>query len=997
MIKESFWNRFQTDIEDRFSGFKSLMPFRVQEILLVASAYDAFTLEEGGRFTELLLHEYRELNLSFAPHVTQVSTGEEALKLIKSRRYDLVLTMTRLGGMNPKELACSIKKILPEMPVIALSFHPKDLSRLTEQEDHSCIDRFFLWAGDARLLLAIIKNYEDRRNIDHDTQFGEVRAILLIEDSVRFYSSYLPLLYTEVLHQTTALMQEGLNLSHQLLRMRARPKILLAEDYEEAWALFSAYSDYLLGVISDAQFPWQGKKHPAAGLEFIRRIKEVDPHLPAVIQSSDAGVAADAKKLGAGFINKNSRQLLNDIRTFMLDNFGFGDFVFKHPNRTEIARAPDLRSLKQLLKTVPEDSIRYHASRDHFSNWLRARTEFGLASLIRPRKVSEFKSIDELRRYLITTINRFREETQRGIVTDFSRQQFDESSGFVRIGGGSLGGKARGLAFMNSVLYRYGVVDHFPGIKIHVPPTAVIGTDVFDSFLGKDNIGEQVLGDAADEDIKRIFLEHKIPSEIYADLETFLNQVKYPLAVRSSSLLEDSQYQPFAGVYDTYMLANNHPDVHVRLDQLCDAIKLVYASTFFHKAKAYLEATSNRIEEEKMAVIIQQVIGHPHEHYYYPDFSGVAYSTNYYPTVGLKPEEGIASVALGLGKTVVEGRKSLRFSPKRPGNLPQFSTTKDMLDNSQREYFAIDTSHPGAFPKGDLDFNLALLNLEDAERQGTLEPFASVYSRDNDAVYDGIWREGPRLVTFAHILKSNLFPLSEVLDLLLELGTHSMSCPVDIEFAVVLGKKEQGPHQFGFLQIRPMVGSFSGPEVPAQLLAHTDALCKTSSASGNGHIDGLYDLVYVPKSRFDRGKTLAIAQEIGKLNFRLKQEGRPYMLLGPGRWGTADRWLGIPVRWDQINGAQVIVETDFEDLKVIPSQGSHFYQNLISFQVGYLTVNQSSGKGHIDWNWLDAQPAASEGHYLRHLRLDQSLQVFIDGKSGQAVVLKPGADVRQES
>ncbi len=990
-MDELLWDRLRSGGEGRFSGFDNLMPFRVQEILLVASLYDAYTLEEGGRLTELLLSEYRDLNLSFAPQVTRVSDAEEALDLIRARRFDLVLTMTRLRDMEAVDLADSIKSLDPELPVFCLAFNPRELARLAEQAPCSSIDRFFLWTGDVRLLLAIIKNSEDVRNIEHDTRYGDVRTILLVEDSVRFYSAYLPLLYTEVLRQTDALMKEGINLSHKLLRMRARPKILLASTFEEAWEYYHSYSDYLLGVISDARFPWEGELRPDAGGELIRRIKNADPHLPAVLQSTERKNIRTAAEINAGFIHKNSPRLLQDLREFMLANFGFGDFVFRLPTGEEVGRATNLRTLVEALQAVPEESLRHHASLDHFSNWLRARTEFALASLLRPRKVTEFRTVEEIRKYLIEVISRFREETQRGIVADFSRQHFDASADFVRIGGGSLGGKARGLAFMNSVLDRFPIAARFPDVAIMVPPTAVVGTDVFDTFLARKGLREQVLRDVSDDEVIGAMLAAKLPTEIYGDLEAFLQQVRYPLAVRSSSLLEDSQYQPFAGVYSTYMLANNHPDVRVRLDQLCDAIKLVYASTYYQRAKAYLEATNNRVEEEKMAVIIQQVVGRQHGRFNYPDLAGVAHSTNFYPTGGLKPEDGVACVALGMGRTVVEGRKCLRFSPRQPGNLPQFATVKDMLDNSQREFFALDVSDPEAYPRAEEDFNLALLDLENAEEHGTLAAVGSVYSPENDTVYDGINRKGPRLVTFAHMLKSDLLPLAEILQLLLDLGSRCMSCSVEIEFATVLGDRKERPHQFGFLQIRPLADGFAAPDVKPELLTDDGAVCVSTAALGNGRFGGIRDVVYVPRDRFDRGQTVAIAEEIGEVNRTLRQQERPYLLIGPGRWGSADRWLGIPVAWAQISGARVIVESDLPDFKITPSQGTHFFQNLTSFQVGYLTVNQTEAGCRLDWDWFDALPAVAETRFLRHVRLDRPLRVLIDGRTGRGVVLKPEA------
>jgi hypothetical protein len=973
----------------QFTGFQHLMPHRMQEILLVASMYDAFTLEEGGRLTELLLNEYRQLNLSFPPRVTRASTGEEALKLTAVRGFDMVITMSRLGDMEAPDLARELKKNDPAVPIFNLAFNPRELQHLIERNSEGHIDRFFLWTGDVRLLLAIIKNSEDILNVGHDTQYGDVRCILLIEDSVRFYSSYLPMLYTEVLEQTESLMVEGINLSHRLLRLRARPKILLATTYEEAWDFYRAYKDSLLGVISDGRFPWNNVDREDAGVEFIKRVKYVDPHTPAVLQSTNTELAKVAKEIGAGFIHKNSRKLLKELRQFMLDNFGFGDFVFRMPDGREIGRAPDMKALDRLLRTVPAKSIHHHASNDHFSNWLRARTEFGLAASLRPRKVSEFKDHEELREYLVKSISAFRAESKRGVVADFSRRHFDTSTAFVRIGGGSLGGKGRGLAFMNSILYRYGMNNRFPGTLIHVPPTAVVGTNVFDTFMKQGDLREIALGDADDSEIVEKILEAKLPPAIYGDLEAFLGQVRYPLAVRSSSLLEDSQFQPFAGVYATYMLANNHEDLNVRLDQLCDAIKLVYASAYSRAAKSYIEATSNRIEEEKMAVIIQQMVGQQYEKFDYPHFSGVAHSSNFYPVNGLDPKDGVAAVALGLGRMVVEGGQSLRFSPANPSVLPQFGTTDDWLNNSQRQFYAVDVSNPEAYPTAHDDFNLALLDLDDAERHGTLEPIGSVFSPENDAIYDGIHRPGTRLVSFAHVLKSDLFPLAEILKLLLELGRRTMSAEVEIEFAVVLGDGQIRAHQFGFLQIRPLAAGYQAPDIPDGLLDSDDALVATNVALGNGRIDQIQDIVYVPRGKFDRGATLAIAAEIEKFNRGFVNEALPYFLLGPGRWGSADRWLGIPVRWEQISGARVIVETDLEDFKVTPSQGTHFFQNLTSFQVGYLTVNAGKGDSRLDWDWLDAQPAHQEGKYVRHLRLAGSLTILIDGRSRRGVVLKP--------
>jgi hypothetical protein len=986
-MSDTFWNQLRTGAEERFSGFGHLMPFRVQEILLVASMYDAFTLEEGGRLTELLLGEYRELNLSFAPRITKASSGREALELLEARRFDLVLSMSRLGDMQATDLAARVKGRMPDLPVYVLVLNPRELQHVQQQSEDGEINRVLLWNGDVRLLLAIIKNWEDQRNLAHDTRYGDVRTILLIEDSVRFYSSYLPLLYTEIVRQTQSLMEEGINLSHRLLRMRARPKILLATSFEEAWSWFERYKNSLLGVICDGRFPWDGQSVEHAGVRFIEQVKEADQHMPAVLQSTNAGLRAEAEAVGAGFIHKNSPRLLQDLREFMAANFGFGDFVFRLPDGQAIGRARDLRELVRSLRTIPDESLVHHATHDHFSNWLRARTEFALAAVIRPRRPEEFADVDSMRAWLIDCLHRFRTESQRGVVADFQREHFDASSDFTRIGNGSLGGKARGLAFMNAILNRYNVTDRFAGVTIAVPPTAVVATDIFDEFVDAHGLrGQAIAGGLADRQICDLFLSHKLPAEVVADLRAFLETVTYPIAVRSSSLLEDSQFQPFAGVYATYMLPNSHPELGVRLDQLCDAIKLVYASVFHRGARAYLEASGSRVEEEKMAVVLQQVVGRRHEHYVYPDFAGVAHSTDFYPQPGMAPEDGVVCAALGLGRTVVEGGNALRFNPQKPRNLVHFGTIDDWLKGSQREFLAVDLSQAEAYPQVSETYNVASLDLADAERHGTLAPIGSTYLPENHAIVDGIGRPGPRVVSFAHVLKGGFFPLADIMHFLLELGRNCMSAPVEIEWAVTLSERPDRPHRFGFLQIRPLATAIDGQRLEPDDLVGDDVIISTEVALGNGLYEDLHDVVYVPPGRFDRGRTVAIAAEVADLNQRLRAAGRPYLLAGPGRWGSSDRWLGIPVRWEQISSAQVIVETDLPDFKVTPSEGTHFFQNLTSFQKGYLTVNHGRERTVCRWDALDALDGVWEGEYVRHLRLDAPLDVRVDGRSRRAVV-----------
>lgn len=977
--------------ELEFSNFHKLMPFRVQTVLLVSSLYEMFVLEEEGLVSEVLTSEYMNMNLSNPPRVVRVSTADEALDFIKSNPVDLVISMTRLGQLNVTEFARAAKQINADLPIVALADDPRELIRHPELRDRKHLDHVFVWHGNAKILLTIIKLVEDRRNVEHDIREGDVRVIILVENSVRFYSAYLPLIYTELVKLTQSLMSEGINLTQRLLRMRARPKILLAETFEQAQELYNKFSENVLGVITDVRFPKKGVLDDEAGLEFTRLVKENSPDLPVVVQSSDETMATRATELHAGFVHKRSPSLLEDLRAFILGSLGFGDFIFRMPKGEVVGRANDLRSFEDMVRKAPNESLRYHALHNHFSNWLMARTEFELASSIRPKRVTDFDSMEAMRNYLLEALAEFRERSQSGVVADFSVRRFDVGAMFARIGGGSMGGKARGLAFISALLRKYNLEQRFEGVHLAVPTSAVLGTDVFDSFLDKNRLRDLVIRDLKDEAVADAFLKAKISKTVHRKLAGFLQQVRYPLAVRSSSLLEDAQDQPFAGIYTTHMLPNNHPDSRVRLDQLCDAIKLVYASQFFRAAKRYLEATSHHAQEEKMGVILQEIVGCAYGERFYPTFSGVARSYNFYPAAQMAPEDGVAHVALGLGKTVVEGGQALMFSPVHPQVLPQFASVKDMLHNSQRHFFALDIGRPDLAPTPDANAGLIRLDLDAAEQDGTLAPIGSVYSPDNNAVYDGLSRPGTRLVTFAHVLKSNLFPLAEILRTLLKIGMEGMGCAVEIEFAVNMSVR---PMKFGLLQIRPAVLDEECPPVPVEQFDHSAALCVSPLVLGNGRICDIRDVVYVKPDTFDSACTQEIAQEIGVFNERIRSDRRHCLLIGPGRWGSADRWLGIPVNWDQISSAHAIVETTLHDFVVAPSQGAHLFQNLTTLRVGYFTVNPMAGQGFIDWQWLAAQPAAHENRFLRHVVLDKPLTIWLDGKSRHGVILKPGADGR---
>ena len=981
--------RHWDDFGSAFAGFHQLLPHRVQDVLLVCSLYESFILEEDGLLADLITSEYLELNLSHAPRVSRVATGREALDLIAEHAFDLVITMSRLSGWDVEKFAVAVKTLRPDLPVIVLAEEPRELARFWGHRAHrGAIDQVFLWHGDAKILLAVIKYVEDWLNAEHDTRVGSVRVIILIENSVRFYSSYLPLIYTELMKQTQMVMTGGLNRVQKLLRMRARPKILLAETFEEAWERYTKFSEYVLGIVSDVRFPRGGELDAAAGLEFVRRVKKDAPHMPVLLQSSDEANAEQAVRLGASFVHKRSPTLLQELRHFIQTNLGFGDFVFRRPDGAEVARATDLRTLAELLRQVPDESIVFHAASNHFSNWLMARTEFELAARIRPRTIAEFASVGGLRAYLIEALTEFDERSQTGIIADFSRQKFSSITAFTRLGGGSIGGKARGLAFISALLKRHNVRNTFPRVRIAVPNSAAIGTDVFDAFMEENRLHDLVALDPGDARIAEAFLAAKLPAAIHSDLAAFLSSVRYPLAVRSSSLLEDSHGQPFAGVYHTYMIPNNHFNLGIRLDQMCDAIKLVYASTFTGSARRYLEITGHRAEEEKMGVILQEIVGSQYDERFYPTFSGVARSYNYYPFGRLLPSDGVACVALGLGKMVVEGGEFLMFSPAHPHVLPQFASTDDLLANAQRSFYALDMGHPDAYPTSEVDANLRTFGLDVAERDGTLAPIGSVYSPENDAVYDGITRPGPRLVTFAHVLKSDIFPLADVLRLLLEIGRQGMACPIEIEFAVNL---HTDPMEFGFLQVRPIIADEAEDSAALEELDPASTVCYSTHAMGNGSIRGLQDIVVVKPEVFNAARTREIAAEIGHVNEGLRHSGRPYILIGPGRWGSSDPWLGIPVVWEQISGAQLIVETSVHGFVITPSQGTHFFQNLTSFRVGYLTVNPTVGEGHVDWAWLAEQPTLAETTHLRHLRLERPLEVRLDGRTRCGAVFKPNA------
>ena len=978
--------------EQKSVDFETLMSWRVRRILLVSSMYDAFSFQEDASLTERLFSEYLDLNLRSAPTVVRASTAAEALELLRQGGFDLVVSMARVGDSDVRDLVRAIREIDAGIPVKLLAGNARELQSLEIEGATAFGERVFVWSGDVRLLLAMVKSTEDRMNAAHDSATAGVPNLIVVEDNVRFYSSYLPMLYTELMAHSQALMSDGLNSSQRLLRMRARPKILLATSYEEAEALFREFREHVMGVIVDASFPRGGREDDGAGLAFARLVRAEAPDRPILMQSSDERNAAEIEALGGAFINKTSPTLLQELRRFLREYLGFAEFVFRTSDGAMIAAAGDLRSLQERIAEVPIESLLYHGARNDFSTWLMNRTEFGLARDLRPHRVEDFRNPEEMRRHLVAALERHRDKSRAGVVADFSSATFEGKSGFARIGGGSLGGKGRGLAFVHALLEEYEIGERFPDVEIAVPPTAVLATDVFDRFMADNRLTDVVLGGADDAEIARRFSAAALPEDTLAALRTFLARVEYPLAVRSSSLLEDGAHQPFAGVYQTCMIPNNAAQPEARLAQLAAAIRRVYASTYFAAARAYIAATSNRLEEEKMAIVIQQIVGRRYGDYVYPLVAGVARSYDFYPMREMRSEDGVVSAVLGLGKAVVDGGRCVRFSPRHPERLYQFSSPDDALRSAPSELLALDMR---AAPwtrceSAEADTNIVALGLDVAEAHGTLHLMGSVYDASSHAVYDGISRPGPRLVTMSGVLKGGVFPLADVLSFLIDVGGAAFSCPVEIEFAADLRAAPRGKHQFGFLQIRPVIVGGATGRVHLEGIAPADAICLSSSALGNGAIAGVADVVYVPAATFDRARTADVAGEIGKINGRLAAEGRAYALIGPGRWGSADHWLGIPVSWAQISRAACIVETDMHDIRIEPSQGSHFFQNMTSLGVAYLTVNVGEVGGHLDLGWLDAQPAETELRYVRHVRFDAPLEVAVDGRGKRGVIMKPG-------
>jgi hypothetical protein len=972
----------------RTEQFSDLGAHRVREVLLVASPYDAFVLEEDGQLGELVYQEFRnlDLNIRSAPRFAIAENGRQALELLGEKAFDLVVTTGKLADMPLAGFAAHVRSVHPGVPIGVLAAHGWELPALEALRENGVVDCVCVWPGDASALLAMILQEEDRRNAEHDVLAGGVQAIILVEDDARFLSYYLPRVYTEVTRQTARLVAEGINPLHRLLRLQARPKILLARTFEDAYADWQRYGRNLLGIISDVGFPRAGRADPAAGAELIRLIRSEDPDLPVLLQSSDKSNERLADELGVPFLHKESPGALDELRVFMLESFGFGDFVFRLGDGSEVGRAATIRQFLVQLETVPDASIELHANHNHFSRWFAARTEFELATALRPRTVAEFPSIGGLRAYLAGAVSSFLREIQRYVIADFEAESYDEYVTFAKLGSGSLGGKGRGLAFVKRLLAQER--PSVRGAEIAVPQTLVVASDIFEEFVGENGLRAMLpdLERRSDEQILDAFRAGRFSHALRADLARFLAVVRDPLAVRSSSILEDSAYQPFAGVYATLMLPNNHPSLDVRLAQLIEALKVVYASTYLRAAREYLATTPHRLEEEAMAVLVQRLVGSRRGDRVYPLLSGVASSYNFYPFRDMEPLDGVALVALGLGKAVVEGFEALRFCPAYPRVLPQLSATKDVLKNAQRRFWALDMARDDVIPGLEYDANLVQLDVADAFADPNAALVASTYLRADDTLVDGVRPGGAPLVTFARLLRGQEFPLPELLCKLLQLAQRGMGNPVEIEFAADLrGGGEPGT--FHVLQVRPMVVEGMAGQAGATAADGEDVVAWSASAMGHGRGRILHDLVMISPG-LDRARTVDVAGAIERINAELRGQGRDYVLIGPGRWGSRDPWLGIPVAWSQISGARAIVETDFGDLEVEPSQGSHFFHNLTAFGVSFLAVHSRQGGGAIHWQWLLEQPAESAevGGAVRHLRVGRGLEVLVDGAERRGVV-----------
>lgn len=986
---------YSLEYSPKYQSYRYLMTERISEILLVSSVYDSFIIEQDVRLSDQIFEEFHNLNLRTLPHIHRASSVSQALDRLRSQEFDLVITMRRLGEVNPFKFAEQVKTI-QDIPVVLLLNNSSELGYLPPRVlEEGSIDYTFVWNGNSTVFLAIIKLLEDRLNVDQDTATGDVRVIIVVEDSIRFYSLYLPVLYAEIMRQTQRLIHEGGNDYHSLLQMRSRPKILLASTYEEALEDYQQYRDHLLGLITDVKFPRDGEVSSTAGFDLVREIRSQAPTLPILIQSREESNRSEAEALLGFFVNKNSRSLLQELRTFLLEYMGFGSFTFRDPEGDIVGVAENLIEMRDVLEQVPLESFIYHARNDHFSGWLAARGEFSMARQLKPRKVSEFEDQEDLRQLIISSVDVILEE-RLGIIVDFDRAIYHPQTRFLRLRPGSLGGKGRGLAFLLFLrgTYNAGLHEEFPEVSIQIPKTVVIGTDEFDMFMRNNNLYEYILEEHTDREIKERFLGARAPDELREDLLFLYRDLQTPLAVRSSSIFEDTLYQPFAGVFATYMLPNCHPDPAYRVDQLLAAIKLVYASTYLKTARSYADTMGMSLPESRMAVVIQEVVGRSYQGRYYPDFSGTASSYNYYPLgQNLKPEDRIAYLVLGLGKTVVDGGLARRFSPQRP-QMNIYAGIEEQLRSSQHSFYALqdDCQDPIDLERGEDSF-LETFDLRDAIEDGTLREIADTYNPADGTVSSGFFstEQGAPVITFNRQLKYGTFPMAELINRMLILGEEAMGCPVEMEFAGDFGHLEGDRPSFFLLQLRPFLEYDDSLLLDNLSVPDKDLLAKTTEVSGNRVITDIRDIVYVKPEHFDVSRTRELVGEIREINRELCQSELPYLLIGAGRWGTYDRHLGIPVGWSDINGARAIMEVDLKDFQVDHSQGSHFFHNITSAGIPYFYVRYQPGSDFLDWEWLQTQKIIRETGGFRHVRTDQPLLLIANSKNRRGEIIKPGA------
>ena len=976
------WN--YSDMRD--VSFMNLMTRRIYNVLIIANPYDAFMLEDDGRIEEKIFNEYMELGLRYPPSFIKVSTAEEASHVLDNNNVDLALCMPGNADNDAFDVARAVKERYPQLPCIVLTPFSHGITRRMQNEDLSIFDYIFCWLGNTNLILSIIKLIEDRMNMEHDISEGGVQMILLVEDSIRFYSSILPNLYSYILQQSHRFAKEALNRHAATLRMRGRPKVVLARTYEEARIIYDRYHDNVLGVISDARFPMTegGEKDSEAGLKLLNYIRQQDEYVPLIMESSESDNREKAQAMSFLFVDKNSKKMSLDLRHLLEEHMGFGDFIFRDPKtKKEVARISSLKELQDKIFDIPADSMLYHISRNHTSRWLSARALFPISQFLKRITWHELQDVDAHRKIIFDAIVQYRRMKNLGVVAVFDRMKFDRFAHFARIGEGSLGGKGRGLAFLDNIIKEHDELNKYERVTVQIPKTVVLCTDIFDEFMERNGLYQIALSDASNDEILAAFLKAQLPDSLYEDFEIFIDATRSPLAIRSSSLLEDAHYQPFAGVYSTYMIPylDDH-DMMIRM--LSDAIKGVYASVYYSDSKAYMTATSNVIDQEKMAAIIQEVVGRQYGTRYYPNLSGVIRSINYYPIGNERAEEGIASLALGLGKYIVDGGQTLRVSPFHPKQVLQMSEVDIALKETQTQFYALDLSHVGEDFKVDDGFNIVKLRVKEAYADGALANIASTYDPNDQMIYDGLYETGRKIISFAGVLQHDVMPLPEILQMVMTQGAESMRRPVEIEMAGNI--EADGSGEIYLLQIRPIVDSKHKLDVDVNAIPDEQCLIRTSSSLGHGVVEDIHDVIYVKTDGgFSAQDNPAIAEEMERINRQFLDSGKGYILIGPGRWGSSDPWLGIPVKWPHISGARLICEVAVPGYYVDPSQGTHFFQNLTSLGVGYFTIDKDKGFYHQEI--LDNMPAVEETPHLRHVRFDAPLKVLMDGMKQVGAVI----------